>query len=125
MSSIERRRKGDEMKFVNLTPHSISIIRSHTAAAETKKSIILPSGQVARCEIHKELCGYIENIPVYQTSYGEVQGLPSAQEGTVYIVSTIVAEACKEQRDDLLVPFDFLRDEAGNIIGCQAFSKVK
>lgn len=113
------------MKFVNLTPHSISIIRSHTASAEKKRYIMPPSGQVARCEIHKKLCGYIEGIPVYQTSYGEVQGLPNAQEGAVYIVSTIVAEACKEQRDDLLVPFDFLRDEAGNIIGCQAFSKVK
>lgn len=112
------------MKFINLTPHDIHIISGNSEKSPSEK-IIPASGQCARCNVQKTLCDYVDNIPVYATSYGDVQGLPDSENGVFYIVSTIVAEACKGQRDDLLVPFDFVRDEHGNIIGCKSFSRVR
>lgn len=108
------------MEFINLTPHDVRIM------SEGKEEVFIPaSGQCARCEVKEELCGYIDNIAIYHTSYGKVQDLPEPKEGVYYLVSTIVAKACKGQRDDLLVPFDFIRDESGNIIGCKSLSKVQ
>lgn len=123
--SVYYKQKGDDkMEFINLTPHDIHIISADSEKNQTEKTIPA-SGQCARCNVQKKLCDYVDNIPIYETSYGNVQGLPDPKKGVVYIVSTIVAEACKEQRDDLLVPFDFVRDEHGNIIGCKSFSKVR
>ena len=112
------------MKLINLTPHDIHIM-SDGLDNQKQERLIPASGQCARCEMKKEWCGEIDGIPLYQTAYGKVQGLPEPKEGIYYMVSTIVAEACKGQRNDLLVPFDFVRDESGNIIGCKALSKMK
>ena len=49
--------------------------------------------------------------------------LPNEQEGVLYIVSRITAEALPN-RDDLLMVDGTVRDDGGRIIGCTGFSQL-
>lgn len=108
------------MPIINVTPHDIHILHQGARPEESWDEIIPASGQVARCEIYRKQVDTLKNIPIFHLHYGIVQGLPSPQKETFYIVSSIVAQAMKQTRNDLLVPVDFVRDDEGNIIGCQA-----
>lgn len=102
----------------NLTPHSIVVILS-----DDIRYVITPSDTVARCSAETEVIGEVNGIPLTRTSYGEVYGLPAQKENTIYIVSTLVAQACPE-RDDLFIPNEIVRDTNGKVIGCKSFGKV-
>lgn len=106
------------MKIVNLTPHDINIIGEIGEVVQTFPA----SGELARCSVSREQVDAINSVPVNRTVFGEVTGLPEQQEGVVYIVSALVAQATK--RDDVLIPDDAVRDEQGRIIGCRAFARV-
>ena len=85
---------------INATPHSISL-------ADEAGNIVAgfaPSGIDARCVTTSEVVGELAGFPVKRTAFGEVQGLPEKQEGTVYIVSLLVAQALKGVRDDVVSP---------------------
>ena len=82
--------------IVNLTPHTVDIagFKHH------------PSGQVARVSATHEQVGWLvkpfgedPGVPIYRTSYGEVTGLPAPEEGTIYLVSGMVADACRDRPD--------------------------
>jgi len=60
-------------------------------------------------------------IPLTETVFGEVEGLPEYKKGTYYIVSSLVAQACPD-RSDLLIVNETVRDEQGRICGCKSFS---
>lgn len=120
------------MKIINLTPHEITVIGKELGQ-EWKYPA---SGQVARCSVTRELVDYVQEtwiddhgieeegvIPVYVASFGAVEGLPPAQPDTVYLVSSLVAQALRG-RKDLLSPDDTVRDKAGQIIGCRGFARV-
>lgn len=78
------------MKFVNLTPHTINL---NGGAA-------YPSDGVCRVSAtHSEF----DANGVCSVTYGEVEGLPAPQDGVLYIVSAMVAEAVPN-RHDLVVP---------------------
>ena len=80
-------------EVINLTPH---IIRLNDGTEYP------PSGVVAR--VSSEYRGLTpSHPPCYSVVYGEVTGLPELQDGVRYIVSGMVASACKG-RHDLLVP---------------------
>lgn len=53
----------------------------------------------------------------------EVQDLPEPEDGVTYVVSRLVAMA--SGRSDLVFPYDFVRDDEGNIIGCRTFARWK
>lgn len=97
----------------NLCPHAVDIVLPSGTVLT-----IRPSGNVARCEQFEESVGNIDGIPVMRYSYGEVTGLPDKQDGVTYIVSKIVAQACRD-RDDLLMPGTIIKDENGSILGCR------
>ena len=100
-------------KFVNLTPHVIN--------ETTTGTIIDPSGKVARVISKSEEVGRsYNNIPLYRTTYGEVEGLPEMTMGIVYIVSGMVLAAIKD-RPDVVAPGELTRDVNGNPIGCHGF----
>ena len=98
------------MKFINLTPH---IVRLNNGVE------FPPSGQVARVKVKHHLEAWIsdgpdgavelddnfslEAIRIYKPVFGQVEGLPEPQKGTIYIVSGKVAEACRD-REDVLCP---------------------
>jgi len=57
---------------------------------------------------------------------GDVEGLPEPQSNTVYIVSTLVAQAVPH-RDDIIAPDTspqgVVRDSEGKIIGVKRFQR--
>lgn len=108
-------------KIINLTPHAVNIVNNDNSVAITIES----SGNVARCSQTIDIVDTISVnnivIPVSSSSYGEVVDLPAPQDNTYYIVSRLVMSACPN-RQDLLVPNDLVRDEAGRVIGCRSLA---
>jgi len=102
--------------FVNLTPHTLNI---HTTAGGVVT--IAPSGTVARVATVSEEAEPVGGIPTCTTTFGEVTGLPSPVEGTVFIVSGMVASAAP--RGDVLSPGDLVRDENGRPVGCRGLRR--
>lgn len=101
------------MNIINLTPHTINIY------GEDKKPIVAiqPSGIVARVTVTRQLNQTIDGIPCYSTAYGNVVGLPDAQDGDIYIVSGLV-RAAVPHRHEVFQPGELLRDADGQPIGC-------
>lgn len=102
------------MELVNLTPHAINIV------CENATRTIVPSGVVARVSTVSVQVGEIDGFPIYQTQYGELEGLPEPKVDTMYIVSAMTAAAAKAAgRDDILSPGELIRDENGQPVGCR------
>lgn len=108
-------------QIVNLTPHAVNIVGDNDSIAIT----IPASGNVARCSQTISIVGSVTlgsvAIPISSSTYGEVVDLPDPQDGVYYIVSRLVMSACPT-RQDLLVPNDLVRDEAGRVIGCRSLA---
>jgi hypothetical protein len=88
---------------------------------------IPPSGLVARCAVHRVQVGTVTvddiTIPVNRTQFGAVTGLPDPQPDTIYIVSSLVAQAVPDRQDVFIVD-DAVRDDQGRIIGARALAHV-
>lgn len=113
LSSLER-----PTEIINLTPHELTIVDESSKVIQR-----IPSSGFARAQQTREHLGDINGIPAYKTVFGEVGGLPEPQEGVIYVVSALTAQAAPH-RDDLYVPDIQVRDAEGKIIGCRAFSKI-
>ncbi len=111
--------KNNNTTLVNLTPHSIIFVDDAGNAVLT----VEPSGQIARCSVAREKIGEINGIPVNKSRFGKVENLPEPQEGTIFIVSALTAQAVPE-REDVFITDDAVRDEQGRIIGCRALAHV-
>jgi hypothetical protein len=97
------------MKIINLTPHTI------TAAGVA----IPPSGDIARVSVTRTQRGDINGIPVFVPTFGDVAGLPNPAPDTAYLVSAMVrSHPAVASRADVCSPGALIRDDAGNIIGC-------
>ena len=108
-------------KLVNLTPHTVTIVKDGVPVLD------IPSTGIARCKVSRVQVRTLEvngvEIPVNETVFGEVYGLPSPEEDTVFIVSRPVISAIRkggDNRDDLVSPDDTVRDDKGVIIGAKA-----
>ena len=99
----------------NLTPHDVNIVEGGKVIKTFK------SEGLVRCTQSTEIVGEVEGINITSTVFGDVEGLPAETEGTYYIVSRLVLNACRS-RNDLLVPNELVRDDKGNIIGCQSLA---
>ena len=108
-------------KIINLTPHSVNVVGDDNSVVITLEA----SGNVARCSQTINIVGNITvnnvAIPISSSSYGEVVDLPAPQDNTYNIVSRLVMSACPN-RQDLLVPNDLVRDDAGRVIGCRSLA---
>lgn len=107
-----------EITIINATPHAVTIMDGDNNIIRA----LAPSGICPRCSVTRETVSNIAGIPVNKSVFGEVVGLPEYQEGTIYIVSRVVAEAAR--RSDLYIVDDAVRDEAGRIIGCRALAVI-
>ena len=109
------------MKLMNLTPHSIVFV------VGCSEIVVEPSGLVARVSSKTEEIGEIVTpegtIPVTQTVFGEVENLPTPEDGTAYIVSSLVASRVPD-RKDVFIPNQSVRDDKGRIIGCLSLGKI-
>lgn len=104
------------INIINLTPHAITFVGE-------KNITIAPSGTVARCAVSTVQTGEIDGIPVTESVFGEVEGLPDPTPDTIYIVSSLVAQRCRE-RQDVFIPNESVRDEDGRIIGCRSLGRI-
>lgn len=107
--------------YVNLTPHPIHLYGNNDRAAGPIESIP-PSGNVARVATIDLGTQRGKTVTYELVEYGHVHDLPQPIEGTVYIVSLVVALACR--RDDLLAPYVEVRNDDGTMIGCRYLQKV-
>lgn len=133
-----------KFRVVNLTPHNINFVKPFNVEigrdkigtpeyiTEERTYTLPPSGQVARCKVDREkidsvwtedIDGWDITLPITKSKFGEVEGLPEPQEGMIYIVSNLVAQAVPH-REDVFFPDDLVRDANGNIIGCRALGKI-
>lgn len=100
------------VRFVNLTPHAINIITSDRQPIAT-----FESEGVARVATKSVQTGEIDGVPIFETQYGQMEGLPEPQTNVFYIVSMLCKQACPK-RKDLLIPSQLIRDEKGQPVGC-------
>lgn len=111
------------MRLVNCTAHPIHIADD----AGNVVRVIEPSGQVARVAVEQVVVGELDGVPVVETHWGTVEGLPEPQEDVVYVTSTIVLQAAKaEGRTDVVSPDTgptAVRDEEGRIIAVRRFQR--
>ena len=94
------------MNFVNLTPHPIAIRKDGI------DTTFAPSGLVARVsEADNVFLGSVDGFPVLgKTKFGDVLDLPSPVEGSIFIVSGMVA--ANIARSDVYSPATGPKDEA-------------
>ncbi len=122
------------VRLVNLTPHAISILDGESKITY----IIEASGRVARLVEQRQDAGIliiaeregeeeqknVPSIPFSTVGYGEVEGLPEPEEGTLYIVSLPLAQALRTSgRRDILVVGTAVR-RGGEIIGALGLSMI-
>jgi hypothetical protein len=134
------------MEIINLTPHPCVVLIEDpqgelegTTATGTsavffryrKVAEIAPSGKVARAAQREESVGSVAvngtDIPVVKMTYGETTDLPEPQEGTMYFVSLLTAQAAAahgRRTDDLLFSGKSVRGRDGRIIGLLSFAQL-
>ncbi|NNV07148.1 hypothetical protein ETC03_12230 [Geobacillus sp. MMMUD3] len=112
------------MKFVNLTPHVLNIVRDDGSIALS----VPPSGTVARVTTQQTVVCQLAGVDVVRTVFGDVVGLPDPQDGVVYVVSTLVLQALSASgvdRSDVVAPdtspASVVRDDTGHVVGVKRF----
>lgn len=103
----------------NLTPHPITFVGVDGGADLT----IAPEPTPARLSTEVVTIGDVNGIPVTETRFGDVTGLPEPQDGVVYVTSALVAKAAAG-RDDVFVTSDAVRDAQGRVVGCRALGRI-
>lgn len=92
------------MKFVNLTPHIVSLQHENGDVQN------IPISGECRVTIVDTVVGSHAGIPIVVATYGELIGLPEPVEGTLYILSLLAAQAAAAiGRFDVVSPGKLLR----------------
>lgn len=108
------------MKFTNLTPHDVTVY----LLGYGRTKVFPRSGKVARVSQQFErfgtVCSEGSDIPLFTTKLGKVIDLPEREEGNYFIVSAMVKQA-EPYRLDLVSPGELLRDDKGQVVGCNGF----
>ena len=125
--------------ILNLTPHAINFYKEADCVfnpktrsydlvdAETKAEpwLVLQPEEVPlpRCTTSEVPSGTLGGIPMIKVTFGEVENLPPQQEGVLFIVSALCANAGRKQgRTDLVTPAHMVRDRNGMILGCTSLA---
>ena len=100
------------MDYINLTPHAIALNDGRVYPA---------SGTIARVT-----AGYSAIVAdVCVQTFGDVQDLPEAVDGVLYIVSAMVLGALNGKRNDVVAPAtghpDCVRNDKGHIMSVPCF----
>lgn len=104
--------------LMNLTGHAVTLFRPDGSR------YTLPAGPftVRLAEEVDRPLGEIAGVPVVERVLGEGINLPPAVPGVQYIVPLVVAVQYPE-RDDLLVPYDLVR-ENGKVVAARGLARV-
>lgn len=131
-----------DVQIINLTPHVLNIYDRRHVAREgmsykpicfceglpSQPVVSVPSSGFARARevTTTATCVHVDGNCIEVTRKvieKSVTGLPEPQEGTIYVVSYITAQAVPD-RKDVFFPGDPVRDDEGNLIGCAGLSRV-
>lgn len=121
----------------NLTPHALNVFlpiqvvrdgRTVSVAEGAESVLSVPSTGFARAKEIVEQLPALDleghEVPVVSRAFASsVDGLPEPQEGTIYVVSFLTAQAVPD-REDVFFPGEFVRDATGNMVGCVGLSHV-
>ena len=102
------------VEIKNYTPHEIIIKRGDDF-------IKYPSMGIARVSVSSHKVAELDGVDIVESSYGEVVGLPTEEDGVYYIVSALVKGA--STRADLLVPDGTVRDDKGQVAYCTCWRR--
>ena len=105
------------MQFINLTSHDIN---------EVTTGLTIPvSGRVARVKSSTIKVGEHQQVPIYSSTFGSVEGLPEPQANVIYIVSALALRAVPADRLDVVSPGSLQRNPEGRPIGCCGFRRAQ
>ena len=104
------------MQFINLTSHTINEITTGLA--------IPPSGRVARVKASTIKSAEHAGVPIYSSTFGDVEGLPEPKPDVIYIVSALALNAVPTNRTDVVSPGSLQRNEHNQPIGCCGFRRL-
>jgi hypothetical protein len=106
-------------KILNYTHHTVTIISQNGR-------VQIPRNGTARSSTTRKIVDYVDfagvQVPVNETTFGNVEGLPPERDDTIIIVSGITASALKGKRNDLYMVDEPIRDNSGKIIGCRSLA---
>lgn len=105
--------------IINLTPHDITVLRANGTQITYQAN---PHRAVARVAQTLQVVGLLDGDDVIaaQTQWGDVVDLPAPDDGTIWLVSALVAQkAWQDGRTDVVCPGSLVRDQSGNVVGCQ------
>jgi hypothetical protein len=114
-------------RYVNTTPHAITILADGGSVTIDTSDVSIRVASETTCDevtFVGPLLVEIRKRKFTSVTYSEggvEMPLPPEQEGVLYIVSRITAEALPG-RSDLLMVDGTVRDDDGRIIGCTGFS---
>lgn len=86
------------IRFINLNKHEIVLQRENG-----ERIVFPPSGQMCSVQVRQVEKANIGGIPLMGNEYGDVQGVPEPEIGTMYIVNMMVLSRCPN-RNDLVSP---------------------
>lgn len=103
------------MKFINLTSHDIN---------EVTTGLTIPaSGRIARVKSSTIKVAEHQQVPIYSSTFGTIEGLPEPQANVIYIVSALALHAVPADRLDVVSPGSLQRDPSGKPLGCCGFRR--
>lgn len=118
---LRTKKRGNTLKFVNLTRNKITI-HSDDGIIEIEPTGVPAFTRVSQEVVRKE-CG----IEIVETRFGSVL-LPPEKHGIGLIVSKLAAEAIMFQtngrRGDIYIPNGQIKDVGGRIVGCRGLEHV-
>lgn len=104
------------MRFINLTPHSLSLVTS-----DGRTVVVAPSGTIARLAVTREVRPDLnvggDVFSVNSPTFGAITGLPLSTEGVTFVCSAMVAEQVK--RADVFSVGELVRDASGAVVGAR------
>jgi hypothetical protein len=109
------------MQLINLTPHALTI-----EALDGSTLTLPPSGTVARLRVDRQTRTPLEvdgrSVGLSCPTLRGPVNLPDPEQapGTIYVVSTLVADAVK--RPDVMSPGELLRDDEGRPLRCRGLN---
>ncbi len=104
------------MQFINLTSHDIN---------EVTTGLTIPaSGRIARVKSSTTKVAEHQQVPIYSSTFGAIEGLPEPKPNVIYIVSALALHAVPANRQDVVSPGSLQRDLSGKPLGCCGFRRA-
>lgn len=106
--------------LINCTEHDVVVVFGR------RQLVFKPCGVCPRVESKTSIEGMVGSVPIMSVDLFGITDLPDKQEGTLLIVSRMVADAGQQLgRDDLVYPVNLIRDDKGRVVGAEGLGYTK